>query len=106
MDGTALHLNLRGAGHRTGRSTIVRFLSSNCRPAIIIINNIIEVTIVIEIELVLTDTGACPIDITAMQPLDIVEIGTIACIGTTYLTAVDGHLGITTHMAVLTTAID
>ena len=106
MNRTALHLHLRGTGHRTGRGTEVPLLDGRFSVClrIRIFNHILKVAIIVEVILVLTDTRTGTIDITTIQPLNRIEV--ITGIDTAYLTTVDRHTGVATHMTVLTTAID
>ena len=79
MNLTAINGHRGKTGHRSGRGTVVLFLhrcwGSSSWPRIL--NDIIIVTIIVDIVLILSDTRTGTINITTSQPLDVVEVGAI-----------------------------
>ena len=100
VDGTTQHIDPREVSHRTGRGAVGFFHFST------------DFAIAVEVELILTDAGACTVNITTMQPLRILNVSRSEfllisrIVGQTNYATIDRYLCFAPHVSVLTATVD
>ena len=117
MNGSALYLNLCESCYRTGRGAVVRLvdivgLTCSGLGSILYVG-ILGIAIIVKVIAILANTGTGAIDITAMQPVQVVDIGCSYQSGSstfyiclTNLTAQYLNMGVTAYVTILTATID